>query len=479
MSPAALIEALGAILGPKGLVRDATAMAPYEDETRGLYHGRAVAVAKPSSRDEVSEIVKLCVAHNIPIVAQGGNTGLVGGAVADGALVVSLERMNRIEDVDGENLTMVVQAGCILHDIQTAAEASGAYFPLSLGAEGSCRIGGNLSTNAGGVHVLRYGNARDLVLGVEVVLADGRVLSELKGLRKDNTGYDLKNLFIGAEGTLGIITRAVLKLFPAPKSKAVALAGCGSAEDAVAFFLAVRARAGETLSACEYLNAFSLDLAEKHIEAAKSPLEGRHRAYVLIELTSANPDADLNAVMEAALGDAFETAIVEDAVIAQSGPQADAIWALREAVPEAQKLEGGSIKHDVSVPVSKVAQFLARGQELAQAKIAGVRVCAFGHIGDGNIHFNLTQPEGADKQAFLGLWEDTNRAVHDLVVDLGGSFSAEHGVGQLKIGEMARLKDSVALDVMRTLKAALDPRGVMNPGKVLPNGDLPPRPSNE
>jgi len=463
-----LIAALRAIVGDKSVTTDAKAMAAYLDETRGLYRGVSPAVIKPANTQEVSEIVKLCAHAKMPLVVQGGNTGLVGGAVPDGAIVLSLERMNRIEAVDAANLTMTVEAGCILANVQAAALEAGAYFPLSLGAEGSCQIGGNLSTNAGGVHVLRYGNARDLVLGLEVVLADGRVWNGLRNLRKDNTGYDLKALFLGAEGTLGIITRAVLRLYPQPKARCVALAGCGSAADALALFQSVRSRAAEVLSACEYLNRFSLDLAQKHIPGAKSPLEGRHEAYVLLEFASADGDADLNARMETVLAEAFEATQIEDAVIAQSGPQADAIWALREAVPEAQKHEGGSIKHDVSVPVSKVAQFLEEGAKLVENRIPGARLCAFGHIGDGNIHFNLTQPEGAPSQAFLDLWLDTNRAVHDLVVSLNGSFSAEHGIGRLKREEMARLKDPVELDLMRTLKHALDPENILNPGKVLP-----------
>lgn len=471
MNVDALIAALEAALGAKAVVTDSKAMGAYLDEMRGLYRGVSPAVVKPANTQEVSEIVKLCAHAKVPLVVQGGNTGLVGGAVPNGAIVLSLERMNHIEAVDAINLTMTVEAGCILANVQAAAEDAGVYFPLSLGAEGSCQIGGNLSTNAGGIHVLRYGNARDLVLGLEVVLADGRVWNGLRALRKDNTGYDLKSLFLGAEGTLGIITRAVLRLYPQPKAKCVALAGCGSATDALALFQAVRSRAAEVLSACEYLNGFALDLAQKHVEAAKSPLEGRHEAYVLLEFTSADMDADLNARMEAVLAEAFEATQIEDAVIAQSGPQADAIWALREAVPEAQRQEGGSIKHDVSVPVSKVAEFLGLGAELVEKRIPGVRLCAFGHIGDGNIHFNLTQPEDADKQAFLDLWQDTNRAVHDLVVSLGGSFSAEHGVGRLKRKEMARLKDPVELDLMRTLKQALDPQNILNPGKVLPPGD--------
>lgn len=464
-----LIIAIENCVGPKGITTDESAMAPYLDETRGLYQGRSPAVVKPATTQEVSNVVKLCVAAGVPIVPQGGNTGLVGGAVADGAIIISLERMNRIESVDALNLTMTVEAGCILANVQTAALDSGAYFPLSLGAEGSCRIGGNLSTNAGGVHVLRYGNARDLVLGLEVVLADGRIWNGLRALRKDNTGYDLKALFLGAEGTLGIITRAVLRLYPQPKTKCIALAGCASAADALALFQCARTHAAEVLSACEYMNAFSLDLAQKHIDGVKSPLKGRHEAYVLLEFSSSDADADLNARMESVLSDAFESNLVSDAVIAQSGQQGDAIWGLREAIPEAQKIEGASIKHDVAVPVSRVAELLEVGTKLVEKRIPGVRTCAFGHLGDGNIHFNLTQPEDADKQAFLDLWHTTNEAVHDVVEDMGGSFSAEHGVGCLKTDEMRRLKDPVELDLMRTLKGALDPSGLLNPGKIIPD----------
>jgi len=464
----ALIKVLETTLGAKGITTDAAQLAPHLGEQRGLYLGTSPALTKPENTEQVSEIVKLCFDAGVPVVAHGGNTGLVGGGVPNGAVIISLERMNKIAQVDAANLTMTVEAGAILADVQAAALDAGAYFPLSLGAEGSCRIGGNLSTNAGGVHVQRFGNARDLVLGLEVVLADGQVWNGLRALRKDNTGYDLKSLFLGAEGTLGIVTRAVLRLYPQPKSKCVALAGCSDFADALNIFQAARARAADVLNACEVLGGFSVDIAEKHVEGAKSPLEGRHGAYVLLEFSSADADADLNALMEAVLGDAFESTWVEDAVIAQSGPQADAIWALREAVPEAQKREGGSIKHDVSVPVSKVPDFVARASALVQERIPGVRVCAFGHLGDGNIHFNLSQPEHTEKQDFLDQWQDTNRAVHDLVVAMGGSFSAEHGIGQLKTAEMARLKDPVELSLMRAVKAALDPRDLMNPGKVVP-----------
>jgi len=468
MSNDALIKALKDALGDNAVITDAGDLAPHLVEERGLYKGASPALVKPSNTGHVAEIVKICAAHATPIVAHGGNTGLVGGGVPDGAVIVDFSRMNKIISIDAANLTMVVEAGAILADVQAAAEDAGAYFPLSLGAEGSCRIGGNLSTNAGGVHVVRYGNARQLVLGLEVVLADGRVWDGLRALRKNNTGYELKELFLGAEGTLGLITRAVLRLYPKPVSKAVAFAGCASFEQALALYQVARSRAGDVLMACEAMSDFSVSIAEKHIEGVCSPMEGRHGCYVLLEFGSSDADADLNALMEKVLGDAFEDMVIEDAVIAQSGAQADGLWKIREAIPEAQKKEGGSIKHDVAVPVSKTPEMIARATELVEKLIPGVRVVAFGHLGDGNIHFNLTQPENADKAEFLSHWHAVNEQVHDLVVAMGGSFSAEHGVGQLKTGEMARFKSEVELDLMRTLKNALDPQNLLNPGKVLP-----------
>ena len=464
----ALIRDLKNAVGDKYVLTDANDLAPHLCEERGLYQGTSPAVVKPADTGQVSQVVQICATHDIPVIAHGGNTSLVGGGVPDGAVVVDMSRMNKILGIDAANLTMEVEAGAILADIQTAADDADAYFPLSLAAEGSCRIGGNLSTNAGGVHVVRYGNARDLVLGLEVVLADGRIWNGLRGLRKDNTGYDLKSLFLGAEGTLGLITRAVLRLHPKLRSKTVALAGCSSFENALALFQTARARAGDVLMACEAMSGFAVSLAEKHIDGAASPLEGQHECYVLLEFGSANRDADLAELMEATLTDAFEATVIEDAVIAQSGQQAEQLWKIRESIPEAQKHEGGSIKHDVSVPVSRTPDMIAQATELVKRLVPGVRVVAFGHLGDGNIHFNLSQPEGADKQAFLAQWHAVNAQVHDLVVSMGGSFSAEHGVGQLKTGEMARLKDPVELDLMRTLKSALDPHNRLNPGKVVP-----------
>jgi len=466
-----LLNALTALLGARAIVTDPHIMAPHLSEERGRYHGTSPALVKPENTLQVSKIVKLCAAANVAVIAHGGNTGLVGGGVPDGAIIISLERMTRIEDVDAINLTMTVEAGAILANVQAAAKDADVYFPLSLGAEGSCQIGGNLSTNAGGVHVLRYGNAGQLVLGLEVVLPDGRIWNGLRSLRKDNTGYDLKSLFLGAEGTLGIITRAVLRLYPRPKSTAVALVGCASFSDALKTFHTIRNRTSDVLNACEVINSFAMSLAEKHFDTVKCPLEGRHNVYMVLELSSADANADLNGQMEAALTDAFEPGWIEDAVIALSGPQADAIWALREAIPEAQKREGGSIKHDVSVPVSSIPQFIEQASNLVTSIIPGGRVCAFGHMGDGNIHFNLSQPEGAIKQDFLDNWQSLNQAVHDLVNQMKGSFSAEHGIGQLKRGEMKRLKDPVELDLMHAVKASFDPKNLMNPGKVLPDMD--------
>jgi len=469
--PKALIVELKAALGDGAVFTEASELAPHLGEERGLYQGTSPALVKPKTTQQVADIVTICARHAIPVIAHGGNTGLVGGGVPEGAVIIDFSRLNAIISVDPVNLTMEVEAGAILADIQTAADEAGAYFPLSLGAEGSCRIGGNLSTNAGGVHVVRYGNARQLVLGLEVVLADGRVWDGMRALRKNNTGYELKELFLGSEGTLGLITRAVLRLYPKLYTKTVALAGCESFEQALNLFQIARARAGDVLMACEAMSGFSIELAEKHIDGVANPLEGRHACYVLLELGSTDKNADLDALMEATLGEAFEATVIEDAVIAQSGPQADGLWKIRESIPEAQKKEGGSIKHDVAVPVSKTPEMINRATELVERLLPGVRVVAFGHLGDGNIHFNLSQPEGADKQEFLSHWHDVNERVHDLVVSLGGSFSAEHGIGQLKVGEMARLKSKVELDLMRTLKNALDPQNLLNPGKVIPPQD--------
>ncbi len=463
-TPEKFLDAVKDAVGPKGWTTEPDRLKAHVTERRGLWHGNCDMVVSPASTEEVAKVVTLCNDAGIAVVPQGGNTGLVGGGVPDGGIALSLARMNKIRDLDAANNTMTVEAGCILADIQAAAEEQGRLFPLSLAAEGSCQIGGNLSTNAGGVQVLRYGNARDLVLGLEVVLPDGRVMEALQALRKNNTGYDLKHLFIGAEGTLGVITAAVLKLFPLPAGREVALAALPNADAALELFHLASRNQTDTLTAFEYINRQSLALAAAHIEGVSDPFQDSHDCYALIELSGAG---NLKQALETVLADAMEAGVVEDAVIAASGAQAADLWRIRETVPEAQINAGASVKHDVSVPVSKVPEFLAKAEKIVKEKMAGVRVVAFGHLGDGNIHFNLSQPEDMDGEAFLDEWGDFNRLVFDLVTGMGGSFSAEHGIGQLKRDDLRRYKSDVEIDLMETLKRTLDPNGIMNPGKML------------
>ncbi|MDB5511001.1 MAG: hydroxyacid dehydrogenase [Enterovirga sp.] len=467
----ALLRRLVEALGETHVRTAADDLALHLREERGLYHGSAIAVVRPGSTAEVAQVVRECAAAGVPLVAQGGNTGLVGGGVPYGGVVLSLARLNRVREVDELNATMVVEGGCVLAEVQRAAAEAGLLFPLSLPSEGSCRIGGNLATNAGGTAVLRYGNARELVLGLEVVLADGRIWNGLTALRKDNTGYDLKHLFMGSEGTLGIITAAVLKLFPAQRSRTTAFVGLRSAADALNLFGRLRAAAGEQLTAFEFIGRFGLELVLKHHAAAMRPLAGDHVAYALIDLASPDPEADLAGTFETVLGAAIEDGLVEDATIAASDAQRLALWDLRERLSDTQRLEGGSIKHDVAVPVSRVAEFIDEASRDCEAAMPGVRVCAFGHFGDGNIHFNLSQPVAMEKAAFLASWEMFNRIVHDIVQKMHGSISAEHGIGLIKRDELPHYKDPVALDLMHTLKAALDPRNILNPGKVLALGE--------
>ena len=463
----ATLDAIRAVVGPQGWIAEAADMAPYLVEERGLYHGSTALVARPASVEEAAEVVRLCAAGGLPVVAQGGNTGLVGGGVPDGGIVLSTARLKRVRALDPLNHTIIVEAGCVLADVQKAAEEAGLLFPLSLGAEGSCQIGGNLSTNAGGMAVLRYGNARDLVLGLEVVLADGTVWDGLRALRKDNTGYDLKHLFIGAEGTLGIITAAVLKLFPAPKARETALAAAGDLVAVLGLFARARETASDTLTAFETMSRRCMEFACRHDKGVRDPFAAPHGYYALMELTSPRPGEPLLDALESILSAALEDGQVTDAVIAASTSQAQELWRIRETITEAQKPEGASIKHDVSVPVSRVPTFVARATALVEAELPGIRVVDFGHMGDGNIHFNLSQPEGADGAAFLAEMGRFNRIVHDLAVEMGGSFSAEHGIGTLKRDDLVRYKPAVEVDLMRRLKAALDPKNIMNPGKVL------------
>ena len=463
-----LLERIAARIGSTYVVTDAADLASHLVEGRGLYRGVTPAMVVPADTAEVAFILAACAEAGVPVVPQGGNTGLVGGQVPFGALLLSLRRLNRIRDLDPVDLTVVAEAGCTLHQVQAAAADAGCLFPLSIASEGSCQIGGNLSTNAGGTAVLRYGNMRELTFGLEVVLPDGRIWNGLSRLRKDNTGYDLKDLFIGAEGTLGIITAAALRLYPAPRARATAMVGLPAPDAALALFRRLRDVGGDALTGFEILPRFGLETVLRHTPGTTRPLTGDHAWYVLAELTSTRRGDDLSALVVDVLAEAYEAGEIEDAVIASSAAQADALWKLRESLSDAQKFEGGSIKHDVSVPVSKVPAFLAEANRLCEDLMPGLRVCAFGHMGDGNIHYNLSQPVGMDKAAFLGAWEMFNRVVHDLVASLGGSISAEHGIGVLKREELALYKDPVALDLMAALKAAIDPRGIANPGKVLP-----------
>ncbi|GHD50701.1 D-2-hydroxyacid dehydrogenase [Thalassobaculum fulvum] len=467
----AALDRIRTIVGPKGWTDDAEAMRPHLEDWRGLFKGKARMLVKPATTEEVAGVVAACHDAGIPIVPQGGNTSLCGASTPDDAgdgIVLSLVRMNRVRDLDADNYTLTVEAGCVLADVQAKAADADRYFPLSLAAEGSCMIGGNLSTNAGGTNVLKYGNARELVLGLEVVLPDGRIWNGLRGLRKDNTGYDLKQLFLGAEGTLGIITAAVLKLFPKPTDVRSAFCAVPNVAAAVTLLGRARAESGDAVETFEFMPRLVLDLVLKHFPDTQDPLQERYEQYVLLELVStASGESDLAAKLEAILESAFEDGLVLDAAISQSEGQRQEFWKLRENASEAQKLEGASIKHDVSVPVSRIAEFYDAAWERVQQVDGACRLVGFGHVGDGNLHYNLQAPEGSDGKAFLAKWEDFNRAVHDVVVEMGGSISAEHGIGRLKREELAHYKDPVSLDLMRTLKAALDPKGIFNPGKVI------------
>ncbi|MAB13462.1 FAD-binding oxidoreductase [Parvibaculum sp.] len=458
------------IVGPKGFSDDPETLAPHLVEQRGLYKGKTSAILSPANVDEAAAIMKLAQETKTPIVPQGGNTGLVGGQLpfeAGEELILSLSRMKAVRAIDTDNNTLTVEAGVTLLDAQEAAAEADRLFPLSLASEGSCQIGGNLSTNAGGTAVLRYGNARDLVLGLEVVLADGRIWHGLKGLRKDNTGYDLKQLFIGSEGTLGIITAAVLKLFPRPRAVETAFAAVPSVEAAVSLLRVAERESGGMVSTFELVPRIGVEFVTKHLDGAEDPLEKPSPWYVLIEMTAGRKDAGLAETMEATLAAGMEKGLVTDAALAQSDTQRTALWTLRESLSEIQKREGGSIKHDVSVPVSSMAAFIEKASEAVQKEMPGIRPVPFGHIGDGNVHFNLSQPDGMDKNAYLAQWDRMAGIVHDIVREMGGSISAEHGVGRMKRDEIAATKDPVEIEMMRTLKRAFDPAGILNPGKVV------------
>jgi FAD/FMN-containing dehydrogenase len=467
--PATLAE-LKAAAGPGNSLESHDDIAPYLADFRRLYQGVTPLVLRPRSVDEVSRILAICNRDEVAVVPHGGNTGYCGGATPDESgsqIVVSMQRLNRIRQVDAANYSMIVEAGCTLAGAQTAARDANRLFPLSLGSEGTAQIGGNLSTNAGGTAVLRYGMMRDLVLGLEVVLADGRVLSALKSLRKDNTGYDVKSLFIGAEGTLGIITAASLKLFPIPSDTATALVGIDSPRHALDLLARLRTAAGDQVTSFELIPRIAVEMTVQHVAGVANPLDFGCAWYLLIELSSPNPDQNLTALLTSELQEAAGAGALKDAMLATSLAQAQAMWKLRESVPEAQRRHGASIKHDVSVPVSAIPTLIEKGNALALEMAPEGDVVSYGHAGDGNLHFNLSQKPGADVARFLGRAHALEPAMFDLVESLGGSISAEHGIGRLKAGEFARRADPVELAVMHTLKEALDPRGILNPGKVL------------
>lgn len=465
-----LLQALREVAGEAGLITDAERMQSYLSDWRGAYRGQAVAVLRPASTEEVAAVVRLCAQASVALVPQGGNTGLCGGSIPDDSgaqIVLSLTRMKRIRAVDVANETITVEAGVILQQLQEAAAEVGRLFPLSLGAEGSCTVGGNLATNAGGTAVLRYGNMRDLALGLEVVLPDGRIWDGLRGLRKDNTGYDLKHLFIGSEGTLGIITAAVLKLFPAVRSLTTAWVALPSTQAAVELIGQMRSLCGDRLTGFELMSRQSVEFVLLHVAGVSDPFAEEHPWYVLIELSDTQPNAPLNELLEQGLGAAFEQGVAQDAVVAASDAQVRALWALREGISEAQNHEGPSLKHDISVPVSRIPDFIARTDQALQQAFPGVRIVAYGHVGDGNLHYNISKPIGAEDAAFKAQAEAIMHVIYDQTLHYAGSISAEHGLGQSKRLVAQHYKAPLELELMARVKQALDPAGLMNPGKLL------------
>jgi FAD/FMN-containing dehydrogenase len=455
-----LLDDLQRIVGPKGWTTDPDKLKAHLTEWRGVFNGATPMVVAPASATEVADVIRACADARVTIVPQGGNTGMCGGAVPDASgtqIVLSLARMNEIRNVDAANFSMEVEAGCILENVQKAANAVDRLFALSLGAEGSCQIGGNLATNAGGINVLRYGTARAQVLGLEAVLADGTIVSGLRSLRKDTAGYDLKQLFIGSEGTLGVITAATLKLFPKPAAKITALVSIGSAEQAVDLLAFLRAEAGDTIEAFELISDFVFGLLEKHIPDARLPFSDRAPWYVLMDVALGDANERLLSVLEAAA----DKGLLTDAIIAKNLSEARSLWRMRHSIAEAERAHGKALKHDISVPASKMQEFLARGDDLLKRIAPGAQLIAFGHVGDGNLHYNVALKDASqDGQAIT-------EEIYDLVNDLGGSFSAEHGVGALKREYLPKYRQDGEIHLMRTLKAALDPLNIMNPGKVI------------
>jgi FAD/FMN-containing dehydrogenase len=473
-SVAAAVERIRAILGPAGCLEAPQDVAPYLTDFRRLYRGATPLVACPASTADVAAVLSTCHELGVGVVPQGGNTSYCGGATPheDGReIVLSLRRMDRVRELDADNFSMIAEAGCLLADVRHAAEAAGRFFPLTLGSEGSCQIGGNLSTNAGGLNALRYGVARDLVLGLEVVLPDGRVIDGLTSLRKDNTGYDLRHLFIGAEGTLGVITAASLKLFPLPRSVETAFVAVPDLDAAVQLLTRLRTDTGDAVTTFEFLPRIAVEFATRHIPGVGDPLDRPYEAYVLCEVSTARDDRGLRVLLESALERALADGLVLDAVLAESLAQRDALWKLRESIPEAQRAEGASIKHDVSVPVAALPRFLHEAQAAVLALVPTARLVTYGHVGDGNLHFNVSVPMGGDAEEFLARAPAIHEAVHGIVRRFRGSISAEHGIGRLKRAALAHHKGAVEIEVMRAIKRALDPKGILNPGKVLPDAE--------
>ena len=464
-----LLSGLERLVGASNVLAGGESTADYLKERRGRFASQTLGVVMPSTIDQVSELIKFCRQNSLPIVPQGGNTGVCGGAVsANDSIIVNLARLNQIRKVDATGYTMEAEAGCILANLQTAAQAQDMYLPLSLGAEGSCQIGGNLSTNAGGVNVLRYGNTRDLVLGLEAVLPNGDVWNGLNTLRKNNTGYDLKNLFIGAEGTLGIVTAVVLKLFPMPVHRSTVLIAVESVDDAVELFSRTRRETSDFASSFELMSRVCVEAAFRNIPECADFFDRPYPWYVLMELGDSTREGISRQLNESFLETAFEDGIIINAVLAASEKQSQQMWRLREAIVEAQLYEGKSIKNDVSVPLTCITPFIERSISTLESLIPGIRAFAYGHIGDGNIHLNLSQPRDMDGDVFFERWHEVTDIVHEITDELDGTFSAEHGIGLLKLREMTRYKSSVELEMMRSIKAAWDPDNIMNPGKVLP-----------
>jgi len=465
-----LIARFSEIVGAEHALTDPDQQLPFLREMRDLYYGRSPLVLRPGTVEQVQRIMGLANEARVAIVPQAGNTGLVGAQIpyeSGTEVVLSTARLSKLRGIDAAGLSMTVEAGMTLAECQAAAERAGRLFPLSLPSEGSCRIGGNIATNAGGVAVLAYGNTRQLVLGLEVVLADGRLWNGLKALKKDNTGYDLRDLFIGSEGTLGIITAAVLKLFPRPAEKATAFVALPSIEATLHLFTRALTAAGTNLTAYEFMARSGLEMVARHIAGARVPLAMTAPWYVLLEISGADEDGAAERTLETVLADAAEQAIVTDAVIARSLAQAAELWRLREELPEAQKPEGGSLKHDLSVAVARIPEFIARADFIVERMCPGARPVPFGHFGDGNVHYNITEPPGFGRDRFLQVGQNITAAIHDLVVSMAGSISAEHGIGRMKRAELQRFKDPVELDLMRRIKAVFDPNGILNPGKLL------------